>query len=98
MAKRRLFISFDAEHDEFLRIALAGQAKHPDTPFDFSDHSNKDRLAGDWKAKTLTKIKGCDAVAVLCGENTHTASGVSAEIELAREAGVPYFLLQGYGD
>lgn len=98
MAKKRMFISFDADHDEFLRIALAGQAKHDDSPFDFADHSNKDRLAGDWKAKTRTKIKGCDLVAIVCGENTHTASGVSEELKMAQEEGVPYFLLKGYAD
>ncbi len=98
MAKKRMFISFDFHNDEILRTFLAGQAKLPDSPFDFTDASNKERLSGDWRAKTLTKIKGCDLMAVICGEKTHTAAGVSDEINLAREAGTPYFLLKGYAD
>ena len=36
-----------------------------------------------------------DLVIVLCGEHTHTAQGVAAELEIAREKGKPYFLLWG---
>ena len=34
MAAKRVFIAFDYDHDEDLRNLLAGQAKHPDTPFE----------------------------------------------------------------
>jgi hypothetical protein len=37
-------------------------------------------------------------VAVICGEHTDTATGVSAEIQIAQEEAVPYFLLKGYAD
>jgi hypothetical protein len=46
MAKRA-FISFDFDHDEDLRNLLAGQAKHPDTPFDFANWSVKEPMTGD---------------------------------------------------
>ena len=37
-------------------------------------------------------------VIVLCGEHTHSATGVSVEVSIAQEEGVPYFLLKGYAD
>ena len=35
---------------------------------------------------------------VLCGEYTHTATGVNAEVEIAQELGKAYFLLSGRKD
>ena len=35
---------------------------------------------------------------VICGEHTHTATGVSHELEIAQEEDMPYFLLKGYAD
>ncbi len=94
MAKR-VFISFDADHDSDLRILLAGQAKHSDSPFEISDWSVKEELTGDWKKKVKAKIRCVDIVAVICGEHTDSATGVSAEIEIANEEKKPYFLLWG---
>lgn len=96
MAKKRAFINFDYDNDEFLKIALVGQARNEDSPFEFADHSNKEHLAGNWKAKTRSKIKGCDVVIVMCGEKTDQATGVSAELKIAQEEDIPYFLLWGY--
>jgi Thoeris protein ThsB, TIR-like domain len=98
MAKKRAFISFDAEHDESLRILLAGQAKNEDSPFEFSDWSLKEPLSGDWKKKITPRIKGVDLAIVICGEHTDIATGVSAEVTIAQAEGVPYFLLAGYSD
>jgi hypothetical protein len=95
MARTRLFISFDFDHDEDLRNLLAGQAKHPDTPFDIYDRSIKEPLAGNWKEKVRQRIGNVDQVAVICGEYTHLASGVGHEVQIAQEEGKPYFLLQG---
>ena len=98
MAKKRAFISFDYDHDEDLRTMLAGQAKHTDTPFEFTDASVKDHLTGDWKEKIRRRMANVDVVIVLCGEWTHTASGVATELTIAREAKKPYFLLAGRAD
>jgi len=94
----RVFTAFDYDHDESLRNLLMGQAKHPDTPFEMHDWSVKEPFTGDWKAKVRTKIRGVDQVIVLCGEHTHTATGVNAELAIAREERKPYFLLWGYSD
>jgi hypothetical protein len=98
MTKKRVFISFDYDHDETLKIFLVGQAKHEDSPFELADWSIKEAITGDWKKRATTRIKGVDVVAVICGENTDTATGVSAELSIAKEEGVSYFLLKGYSD
>lgn len=96
--KKRVFISFDYDNDEGAKIMLAGQAKLPDSPFDFKDASVKEHLTGDWKEKIKRRMDNVDIVAVLCGEKTHTATGVSAELEIAKEKGKEYFLLAAYSD
>ena len=95
MAKQRIFISFDYDHDEDIKILLAGQEKLEDSPFDFVDASVKEPLTGDWKDKVKKRIGNCDQVIVLCGVSTNTAAGVSAELKIARELKTPYFLLKG---
>lgn len=93
--KQRVFISFDYDNDEDLKILVVGQAKNPDTPFEIADWSVKERIDGDWKKKVRTRIKAVDQMLVICGEKTDTATGVSAEMIIAQEEGVPYFLLAG---
>lgn len=95
MGKKRAFISFDFDHDDDLPVMLAGQAKNPDTPFDFYDRSVKEPLTGDWKEKVRGRIKNTDLTIVVCGEWTHTATGVAEELRITRELGKPYFLLWG---
>lgn len=96
--KKRVFVSFDYDHDEGAKIMLAGQAKLPDSPFDFTDASVKDHLTGDWKDKVRRRMDNIDVVVVLCGEQTHKASGVAAECTIAQEKTKSYFLLAAYTD
>lgn len=96
--KKRSFISFDFDHDEGVKIMLAGQAKLPDSPFDFKDASVKEHLTGDWKEKVRRRMDNIDIVIVLCGEHTHKASGVAAELTIAQEENKSYFLLAAYAD
>lgn len=98
MAKKRVFISFDVDHDEGTKTMLAGQAKLDDSPFDFKDASLKEPLSGDWKEKVKKRMANIDVVIVLCGENTDTAKGVAAEVTIAQETSTPYFLLWAYAD
>ena len=96
--KKRVFISYDFHHDDGAKIMLAGQAKLPDSPFDFTDASLKDHLTGDWKDKIRRRMDNIDIVIILCGENTHTATGVAAEVTIAQEKRKSYFLLAAYSD
>lgn len=98
MNKTRVFTSFDFDHDEDLRILLVGQAKNPDTPFEIADWSVKEPMTGDWKNKVRSRIKQVNQMIVICGEHTDTATGVSAELKIAQEEDVPYFLLWGRKD
>lgn len=95
MATRRAFISFDFDHDEELRNTLVGQANMSDSPFAIVDWSVKERLLGNWKEKVRERIRKTDLTIVICGEHTHTAKGVAAELTITREERKPSFLLKG---
>lgn len=94
MAKTRVFISFDYDHDLDLKNLLVGQAKNPDSPFDIADWSVK-TASPTWKDDARKRIRACDVVAVICGEHTHTATGVGVETSIAQDEAVSYFLLWG---
>jgi hypothetical protein len=96
MNKTRVFVSFDYDHDAGLKAMLIGQSRNTDTPFEIADWSVKEHLTGDWKAKARTRMRQTDQAIILCGQHTHTAAGVSAELKIAQEEGKPYFLLWGY--
>ncbi|MBN9409223.1 MAG: TIR domain-containing protein [Burkholderiales bacterium] len=98
MAKKKVFISFDYDHDEGLKHLLVGQSKNPDSPFELADWSIKEHIDENWKAKAKTRIKSVDVVVVICGEHTHTATGVSAEVSIAQAVSTDYFLLKGYSN
>lgn len=97
-SKKRVFISFDLDHDEDTKIRLAGQAKLPDSPFDFTDASVREPLIGDWKSKVRRRMDNIDVLIVLCGEHAYLAKGVAAELTIAQEQKKPYFLLAAYAD
>ena len=94
MAKK-VFISFDYDHDSDLKTLLVGQAKNSDSPFEIADYSVKEPLTGDWKKKVKEKVKLVGVVIVICGEHTDSASGVSAELTITQELDKEYFLLWG---
>ncbi|HOL87495.1 MAG TPA: TIR domain-containing protein [Defluviitoga tunisiensis] len=97
-SKVKVFISFDYDHDVDLKNLLVGQAKNEDSPFEITDMSVKEELAGDWKEKVRQRIKKVDQVIVICGEHTDTATGVAAELKITQEESKPYFLLWGRSD
>lgn len=92
---KRTFISFDYDNDARVKDLLVGQAKNSDTPFEIADWSIK-TASPTWKAEARRRVKAAGLVIVLCGQNTHTAVGVAEELRIAKEEGVPYFLLAGY--
>jgi hypothetical protein len=96
MDKKRVFVSFDFDHDDGLKALLVGQSQHTDTPFELADWSIKEHLTGDWKEKARKKIRAAEVVIILCGQ--HYAAGVNEELKIAQEERKPYFLLQGYKD
>jgi hypothetical protein len=95
--KSRAFISFDSDHDQDLKNLLVGQSRHKDSPFFIEDWSIKEESQG-WKAEARKRIQRSDVVIVICGHHTHQAVGVTAEIKIARQEKVPYYLLRGRKD
>ena len=94
-ARRRVFISFDFDHDEELRDALVAQAKNPGSPFEIVDYSVREPFESKWRDRVRSRIRKTDLTIVICGEHTHTAKGVAAELTITREEGKAYFLLRG---
>ncbi len=92
-----VYISFDYDHDDDLKVLLVEQAKKDDSPFFIEDWSIKE-ASNDWKDKARARIKRADQVIVICGHHTDTATGVSTEMEIARDEERPYFLLSGRAD
>ncbi len=97
MALTRVFVSFDYDNDSFLKEALIGQSRLPDSPFEVADWSIKVASPG-WKDEARKRIRASDVVAVMCGTATDKAVGVAYEVTLAQDESIPYFLLKGYAD
>lgn len=95
MNTKSVFISFDYDNDQDLRGNLVAQAKDPEAPFSIDDWSVKEPISENWKKKVRELIRRADMTIVICGEHTHQASGVAAEVTIVREVGKPYFLLRG---
>lgn len=92
---KRVFVSFDFDHDEDLRNLLVGQSRNEDSPFEIADWSVKEELSGDWKEKVRSRIKRVDQVIIICGEHTDTATGVNTELKMTQDENKPSFLLWG---
>ena len=98
MNKKRVFISLDYDNDHDIKECLVGQAKNEDSPFEITDMSIKETIQSNWRENARKRIKGCDVVIVLCGHSTDKATGVTAELTIAQEENIPYFLLRGRND
>ena len=98
MTRKRVFVSFDFDNDNELRGNLIAQAKMPDSPFGLTDCSVKAPIDEKWKREVRDRIRSADLMIVICGEHTHDAAGVAAEVTIAREEDILYFLLKGHPD
>lgn len=99
MAKKKVFISFDFDNDRALKDFVIGQSRLPESPFEVIDHSLKEAAPErSWKEKARARIARADIVLVIAGAHTHRAPGVRAEVEMAREAGVPIVQMIGYSN
>jgi hypothetical protein len=97
--KKRVFVSFDFDHDRALKDFILGQAKLEDSPFEVIDHSlNEAAPEHKWELKARAAIKRSDIVLVMVGQHTHRAHGVLKEVAMAREANVQIVQVIGYRD
>ena len=95
MTTKSVFISFDYDNDKDLRGNLVAQAKKDESPFSITDWSVKKPIDEKWRDEVRDRIRRVDLVVVICGQQTHKASGVAGEVAIAREEKTPYFLLKG---
>jgi hypothetical protein len=96
--KKKVFISFDCDHDEDTKILLTEQARLPDSPFDITDASERVPLTGDWGDRVRRRMDNIDVVIVMCGQHAYLATGMAAELTIAQEKNKPYFLLTAYAN
>jgi hypothetical protein len=93
MAEPRAFVSFDFDHDETWRNLFAGQAKKDSpTPFAVQDWSSRSELPqSTWEEEMKGRIAATNMCVVLVGRYMSSATGVAAEIAIAKEKDVPIF-------
>lgn len=96
MAKTKVFLSYDYEHDSDMKDNLIAESKRRDSLFSINDLSLREKVS-DWQQKARTAIQGCDVFVVLLGDNTHQASGVRREVRMARQIGKRRFQLRKQG-
>ena len=94
MATRRVYLSFDFDHDDELRGGFLAQASRHST-HKIVDCSLPAPVDGRWTREARKRIAQADVVVFICGENTHSANGVEVEMTLTRQLGKSYFLLKG---
>lgn len=98
-AKKRVFVSFDFDHDKVLKDFIVGQARNEDSPFEVADWSMKEAAPErEWEEEAQRRINRCDVVIVMLGRFTYKAPGVLREVRMAREAAKPIYQIIGYRD
>ena len=84
MAKIKVFISFDYQHDLDMKNNLIKQSQRQDSPFSVNDISLNGKML-NWQQKAREAIENCDVFVVMLRENTHQATGVLREVKMAKQ-------------
>ncbi|MBY0400965.1 TIR domain-containing protein [Myxococcota bacterium] len=95
MARTRVFVSFDREHDADLVALLRTQAKRPDSTFEILPRAHGAGAGATPDEVMRAEIRSADEVVVLCGEHTRDSKRVAQELGIAREEAKPYLLIWG---
>jgi hypothetical protein len=95
MSKVHVFVSFDIEHDGELYERLLAQSRIPSSGFAVLGGSERSTATDVWSERLRRRIRGADAMIVICGEHTESSTRVHTEIRIAQEERTPYFLLWG---
>lgn len=99
MFKKRVFVSYDFDHDRCLKEFVIGQSRLPDSPFDVIDFSLKEAAPmKTWEDKARAAIKRAEIVIIMLGAETWRASGVLKEIKIAKEEGKRLVQVIGYSN
>lgn len=98
MTTRKIFVSFEFDKDKDLRGHFYAQAKPYARRYRIRNCSLREAYeTPEWKEKARTAIRGCDAVIVLVGQDTHNAPGVRTEVDMARSFGKPILQVRPHG-
>ena len=89
----RVFVSFDARHDEDLRKRFTDQCRAPGSTLAVVDWSRPDDSQASREDKLRGRMAGVDVVVVLCGEHTDDSANVNCELGAALQEDKPYLLL-----
>ncbi len=103
MARTRVFVSFDREHDADLVALLRSQAKRSDSTFEIVPNAAgapRDDVGNDASCNTASDaaraaIQSADEVVVICGEHSCDSKRMASELGIAREESKPILLLWG---
>lgn len=83
--KTKIFVSFDFAQDHDLKGSLVAQAQDPESPFEIIDFSLvESQPQHEWLSRAQSSIARCDVFIVILGLNTHQASGVLKEVQVAK--------------
>jgi len=91
----KVFASFDVDRDKDLLPRLVDEGKKRGAAFTVFDCSSKETPSQEAMDRLRHRLGNVDAVVVLCGEWTHRAYNVNAELKLAQELGKRYYLVKG---
>jgi hypothetical protein len=92
MVRKRVFVAFDYD-DKSVKGDLIAQSKLPDCPFDLIDCSIEKPIDKNWPLEAERRIRACECVIILCGEQTHQAGGASTELQIAQNMSKRHFFL-----
>ena len=99
MARTRVFVSFDREHDADLVALLRSQAKRTDSTFEIVPLTAGTPRQGDSNDApsdaARAAIQSADEVVVICGEHSCDSKRMATELGIAREESKPVLLLWG---
>lgn len=94
MAKVGVFFSYEYDRDKELYGSFFAQSKD-ESRHAIRDYSlDKVHPPKDWEEEAEKRIAQCNLVIVVIGQDTHTASGVEEEVEIAERLDKPIFQIQ----
>ena len=89
MPRLSIFVSFEFDKDHDLKNSFFEQAKEHTQHRVRNCSLNEAYPDEDWKNQARKAIAECDVVVVLIGQDTHNASGVIVETDIARSLNKP---------